>query len=223
MVADSRGRPRPGEAGRRNVALVAAEALVRIGLASALDSYTVLQAGTAAAGRRLLSLHRVDLTVLVLSPPLPDSSLEETCDTLLGDHPAIPALALVRPEDPPAVRLAARHGARAIFDTFIAVETLRSVIAGLDSAAPTVQPSLVRHLVDDGSAGGGAVGALRPRELAALQLLARGYTSKQIGAALSATPKAVDLLIERASQRLGASHRTQAVAIAARLGLLSTP
>jgi DNA-binding NarL/FixJ family response regulator len=164
----------------------------------------------------------VDLTVLVLSPPPPDSSLEETCQALLGDCPATPALALVRPDDAPAVRLAARHGARAIFDTLTTVETLRTVVGGLGSAAPAVQPSLVHHLVEDGSAGGGTGGGLRPRELAALQLLAQGYTSKQIGAALGATPKAVDLLVERAAQRLGASHRTQAVAIAARLGLLTT-
>ena len=35
------------------------------------------------------------------------------------------------------------------------------------------------------------------------------------------TPKAVDLTIERATRRLGASHRAQAIATAVRRGLLS--
>ena len=223
-VADTRDRPlRAPEIGRRTAALIAAESLVRIGIAAALaDTHAVLQAQTAAAGRRLLSVHQPDLAVLVLSPPLADAPLEETCVTLLGGDHTTPALVLVRPEDGAAVRLAARYGAKAIYDTLLPVDTLRALVIRLDSAAPAVQPSLMHFLMERDTPEGGATAvALGPRELAALQLLARGYTSKQIAGALGATPKAVDLLIERATQRLGASHRTQAVAIAARRGLLA--
>jgi len=205
------------------VALVAAESLVRIGLAAALaNTHAVLQAGTAAAGRRLLSVHRPELAVLVLSPPLPDAPLEEACATLLGEDHTTTALVLVRLDDGDAVRLAAKHGARAIYDTLIEVDTLRALVTTLDSAAPAVQTSLMHYLLEHNPADGAPSPAtLRPRELAALQLLARGYTSKQIANALGATPKAIDLIIERATHRLGASHRTQAVAIATRRGLLA--
>lgn len=223
-VADTRpGLPRSPEIGRRSVVLIAAESLVRIGIAAALaDTHAVLQAGTAATGRRLLSIHQPDLAVVVLSPPLADATLEEACAALLGADHTTAALVLVRPEDGAAVRLAARYGAKAIHDTLIPMETLRALVTRLDSAPPTVQPSLMHFLLErDPGDGSAPTVALRPRELAALQLLSRGYTSKQIADALGATPKAVDLLIERATQRLGASHRTQAVAIAARRGLLS--
>lgn len=61
---------------------------------------------------------------------------------------------------------------------------------------------------------------LMVRDLTILQLVASGYTSTQIAQLLATTPKAVDLAIGRAVQHLGASHRTEAVAIAQRRGLI---
>jgi DNA-binding NarL/FixJ family response regulator len=208
---------------RLSVAVVAAEALYRLGLAAALsETFAVLSASTFDGARRLFSQHRPDRAVIALGLPFWDATLAETCAALIGPDLATPVLALVRPDDSLAVQLAARHGACAIYDTLIPADTLRSIVTQLDPAAPDVQPSLVRFLLEDREQNGAAPApALRPRELAAVQLLARGYTSKQIAATLGSTVKAVDLLIERATHRLGASHRTQAVAIATRRGLLS--
>ena len=207
---------------RLTVAIVVHETLLRIGLAAALgESFTALSASTVAGASRLIAHHRPERIVVALSLPFPDAALEETCATLMGPLVAAPVLALVRPDDSVAVRLAAKHGARAIFDTLISAADLRSVVSRLDFATPIVQPSLVRYLVDSPSGKEAApFPLLRPRELSAIQLVARGYTSRQIASALRTTPKAVDLLIERASRRLGASHRVQAVAIATRRGLL---
>lgn len=61
---------------------------------------------------------------------------------------------------------------------------------------------------------------LTARDLLILQLLARGYTTPQIAAVLETTPTLVDRLIERATQKSGATHHAQAVAIAVRQGLI---
>lgn len=59
------------------------------------------------------------------------------------------------------------------------------------------------------------------RELLALQLVARGYTSTQIARLLNTTTDVVDLTLEQMVNRLGAVHRIEAVAIAIRLGLVA--
>ena len=57
-------------------------------------------------------------------------------------------------------------------------------------------------------------------ELAALQLLARGYTVAQIARLLQTTPAEVRARLDRVMLRLGAASRQHAVAIALRLALI---
>jgi DNA-binding NarL/FixJ family response regulator len=138
-------------------------------------------------------------------------------------------LALVLPSDRQAISLAAKTGARGIHDSAIQPDALRAALTRLADGEVVVQPSLVPYLITlraqpdttSQSLPRQARSMLTPRELTALQLLARGYTSKQMTSILQSTPKAVDLTIERAMRRLGAVHRAQAVAIALRRGLLS--
>ncbi|HEV2124697.1 MAG TPA: LuxR C-terminal-related transcriptional regulator [Chloroflexota bacterium] len=62
---------------------------------------------------------------------------------------------------------------------------------------------------------------LTTRELLALQLVARGYTTTQIARMLDTTASAVDRAIEQAANRVGAAHRAEAVALAIRRGLIA--
>jgi DNA-binding CsgD family transcriptional regulator/tetratricopeptide (TPR) repeat protein len=61
-----------------------------------------------------------------------------------------------------------------------------------------------------------------PRELEVLGLLAQGRTNKQIGGALFISEKTASVHVSNILGKLGASGRTQAVAIAAQRGLLPT-
>ena len=87
--------------------------------------------------------------------------------------------------------------------------------------------SLVRRgrleveLPGGGGADPGAV--LTPREAAVLALLAQGRTNRQIGAELYISEKTASVHVSNILAKLGASGRTEAVAIAAQRGLLSTP
>ena len=62
---------------------------------------------------------------------------------------------------------------------------------------------------------------LTQRESEVLALLAEGLTHEQIGARLSISSETVRTHVRKACDRLGAATRTQAVATALRLGLLS--
>lgn len=61
---------------------------------------------------------------------------------------------------------------------------------------------------------------LTPRQLAALQLAASGYSSRQIAHRLNTTEQGIHLRLKEAAYRLGARSRTHAVVIALRRRLI---
>lgn len=63
--------------------------------------------------------------------------------------------------------------------------------------------------------------ALTQRELEVLSLLADGLRHEEIGARLGIGPETVRTHLRKASERLGATTRTQAVATAFRMGLIA--
>jgi DNA-binding NarL/FixJ family response regulator len=199
---------------------------VTVGITAAHGrAFIVLDAvATVDAAERALATYRPPLSVLVLDPPLPGGTVDDACARLISDNPSTAALVLlVRPEAT-LVRRACRSGARAVFGTDIRADELSAVLRQIDEGEVVIQPPLVRFLVGDQAGSAHAATetlTLNNRELTALQLLARGYTSKQIAPLLNSSAKAVDMTIERASRRLGAATRSQAVAIALRHGLIT--
>jgi DNA-binding NarL/FixJ family response regulator len=75
--------------------------------------------------------------------------------------------------------------------------------------------------VDPGVMRTQAASALTPRELAVLELIADGLSHEQIGARLGIGTETVRTHGKKATARLGATTRTQAVATALRLGLIA--
>jgi DNA-binding CsgD family transcriptional regulator len=78
------------------------------------------------------------------------------------------------------------------------------------------------------AAAGDDVGAedpfgLTPREREVLALIAQGATNRQIGAALFMAEKTASVHVSRILAKLGVSRRTEAAAVAHRLGLASRP
>jgi DNA-binding NarL/FixJ family response regulator len=93
---------------------------------------------------------------------------------------------------------------------------LADLVRALDSARAGVvylDPALHR--------AGAAGETLTSRELDVLRLLADGLPHEQIGSRLGITAETVRSHVRKASDRLGASTRTQAIATALRLGLIS--
>jgi DNA-binding NarL/FixJ family response regulator len=206
------------------VVIAAAEPLVRRGLAAVLgDHFAVVQtAGTVRAAQRVLAHRPLPPLVLVLDPPFPDASAEEACAVVLQPDAALGTLVLLRHPDPQLVRLVSQYGARGVFDMNIAPDLLRAALGEIRRGEAVFDPALARHLVegDDRDQDEPANGcSLSERQVQALRLLADGLSSKEIARTLCTTADAVDHVIERASRRLGASHRAQAVAVAIRSGL----
>ena len=178
---------------------------------------------TVGAAERALALYRPPLAVLVLDPPLAGTPTETACVRLVAAQPATAALVLLAHPTPERVRHVSRCGARGIFDTAVEPATLVAALREIDDGGVVVQPSLVQYLLGETESPPAPPSGqrLNARALTALQLLARGYASKEIAPILGTTPKAVNLTIERACRQLGATTRSEAVAIAIGRGLIS--
>jgi DNA-binding NarL/FixJ family response regulator len=67
---------------------------------------------------------------------------------------------------------------------------------------------------------GGDALDLTPRELAVLELLAKGHTNREIATALYISPSTAGVHVSNILRKLGAKRRVDAAGIAHRLGLL---
>lgn len=224
-------RPRPklqrnGDSPVPRTAIVAgAERLFCQSLMTTIEQrFTVLDTVTTfGAADRALERHQPHLSVLVVDPPFPDAPTLESCMGLVERFPMTCALLIFRERRPKDLIVACRQGARALFDMTITVEQLVNGMERLADGEVVMQPEILQDMMrtpvrpGDGLAGT-PITAVQTRMLG---LLAEGHTSKEIASTLNVSTASVNHQLERAAQRLGARHRTEAVARALRLGLIS--
>jgi DNA-binding NarL/FixJ family response regulator len=164
------------------------------------------------------------ISILVLDPPPAGTTVDEACRRLIDRFPDTASVVLLTTPTPPLVRRVCRSGARAVCRADLSGPELQRVLQAVRAGGRAIQPALSEFVSEQWGdppeeEEGGA--ELSQREIEALRLLAQGYTSKQIAPLLRMTAKAVDMAIERTCRRLGATTRTQAVAIAIRRGLIT--
>jgi DNA-binding NarL/FixJ family response regulator len=91
------------------------------------------------------------------------------------------------------------------------VEGIRQVHSGKKRIPPEVAAHLAEHMGEE---------ALTPREMDVLRQLAGGNRNRDIGERLFISEETVKVHIKHIMEKLGASDRTQAVAIAVRRGII---
>ncbi|RLT26197.1 MAG: DNA-binding response regulator [Chloroflexi bacterium] len=187
------------------VAVAAAYPAIRAGLIALLRDagHEVVERVPEHDGSDLDGLEdRVD--VLVLDAGAEFEVDREVATVVLAE----PGTALVIPEDAPGALL--RRDASAT-ELDLAV---RGVAAGLR----VIDPAFATHEPPSGEAPTGA--PLTPREIEVLQLLASGMTNRGAALALGISEHTVKFHVGSVLAKLGTRSRTEAVSVAARLGLL---
>ena len=183
-----------------------------------LQANALIIVGTAPDGDRALELvGKTRPDVALVDFRMPRLSGVELIARLLDTSPETKIVVYTADADEALVRGALGAGASAVLlkespldDLVRAVET---ALAGATYIDPAIAP-----LGLDAAVG---TPVLTERECSVLTLLAEGMSHDEIGAQLSISGETVRTHVRKASKRLGGATRTETVAKALRLGLIS--
>jgi DNA-binding NarL/FixJ family response regulator len=191
--------------------------LLREGIAAVINSQPdMLMIADAASGQdgiQQFRKHRPDVTLMDLR--LPDMSGVDTIVAILAEFPEARIIMLTTFEGDVEIQRALEGGARGYMLKSMPpkdlVEVIRQVHAGKKRIPPQLAARLAEHMSDE---------ALTVRELEVLRQIAEGNRNRDIGEKLFITEETVKVHIKHIMEKLGASDRTQAIAIAIRRGII---
>ena len=191
--------------------------LMREGIAAIINSQPdmtiVAQAATGSEAAEMYRLHRPDVTLMDLR--LPDMSGIDALAAIRAEFTDARVIMLTTFEGDANIRRALEAGARGYLlkstPPAELVETIRQVHAGRKGIPPNVAAHIAEHLGEE---------SLTVRELDVLRLVAGGNRNRDIAERLSISEETVKVHVKHVMEKLGASDRTQAVAIALRRGMI---
>ncbi len=191
--------------------------LLREGLATIInnqsDMLLVAQASNAQEAIAEYRKHKPDVTLMDLR--LPDRSGIDAMIAVRAEFPQARVIILTTFEGDVEIQRALEAGARGYLLKSMPpeelVEVIRQVHAGKKRIPPQLAAQLAEHMSDED---------LTSREIEVLNHIAGGNRNRDIADKLFITEETVKVHIKHIMEKLGASDRTQAVAIAVRRGII---
>lgn len=157
--------------------------------------------------------HQPDVTLMDLR--LPDMSGIDVLLSIRAAFPAARVIMLTTFEGDMEIQRALEAGARGYVLKSLPprelAEVVRQVHAGRKRIAREAAEQLAEHISDD---------PLTPREIEVLRHVSGGNRNRDIAELLSISEETVKVHLKHAMEKLGASDRTQAVAISVRRGII---
>ena len=191
--------------------------LLREGIAAIInnqpDMLMVEQAANAQDALEQFRKHKPDVTLMDLR--LPDRNGIETMIAIRSEFQDARVIMLTTFEGDVDIKRALEAGARGYVLKSMPpkelVEVIRQVHAGKKRIPPQLAAQLAEHMSDE---------ALTEREVEVLGQIAGGNRNRDIAERLFITEETVKVHIKHIMEKLGASDRTQAVAIGIRRGII---
>jgi DNA-binding NarL/FixJ family response regulator len=191
--------------------------MLREGIAAIInnqpDMKLVAQAATGTGAIQMFRQHQPDVTLMDLR--LPDMSGIDALIAIRTDFPEARVIMLTTFEGDVDIRRSLEAGARGYMLKNMPpkdlVEVIRQVHAGKKRIPAEVAAHLAEYFGDD---------ALTAREIDVLRHVASGNRNREIGERLFISEETVKVHIKHIMEKLSASDRTQAVAIAVRRGII---
>jgi DNA-binding NarL/FixJ family response regulator len=191
--------------------------LLREGIAALIATEEDMELiGEASNGREALDLFRKlkpDITLMDLQ--MPEMNGIDAIGAIRGEFSDARIIVLTTQPGDIQVSRALKAGARAYLLKGMLrkelLDTIRAVHAGQKRLSPEIAAEIAEHATD---------GALTPREIEVLRLVAAGNANKEIGARLSLTEVTVKSHVKNVLAKLGANDRTHAVTIALKRGII---
>lgn len=189
---------------------------LRFMLRHADDVQIVSEASDGSEALALLEASRPD--VMLLDMNMPGMNGVDTLKVIRERWPEVTVLVLSFHDDPEYVEQALRNGAAGyLLKTVSREELVRAVQAAADGAG-YLQAEITRPLLQKFAASSEPEGEinLSPREQEVLQLVADGMSTKQASVELGIAESTVKTYLRVIFDKLGATHRAHAVALALR-------
>jgi len=191
--------------------------LLREGIGTIVGSQPDMQMAAHAAnaedGIELFRKHQPDVTLMDLR--LPDMSGIDAIVAIRKEFPEARIVVLTTFEGDVEIQRALEAGARAYLLKSLPpkelLEAIRQVHAGKKRIPAHIAAQLAEHMSDEG---------LTARETEVLSKVAEGNKNRDIGERLFISEDTVKVHIKHIMDKLGASDRTQAVAIGLRRGII---
>jgi DNA-binding NarL/FixJ family response regulator len=191
--------------------------LMREGVAAIINSQPdmliVAQAATGSEAVEMFRLHRPDITLMDLR--LPDMSGIDALARIRAEFTEARVIMLTTFDGDVEIQRSLKAGARGYMlkssPPKELVETIRHVHAGKKGIPSSVAANLAEHVSDED---------LTEREIEVLRHVAEGNRNRDIADKLFISEETVKVHVKHIMDKLGASDRTQAVAIAVRRGII---
>jgi DNA-binding NarL/FixJ family response regulator len=191
--------------------------LLQEGLAAIInnqpDMVLIAQASNAQQGIQLFRKHKPDVTLMDLR--LPDQSGIDAMIAIRAEFSEARIIMLTTFEGDVEIQRALEAGARGYMLKSMPpkdlVEVIRQVHSGRKRIPPQLAAQLAEHMSDED---------LTAREIEVLSQIAGGNRNRDIAEKLFITEETVKVHIKHIMEKLGASDRTQAVAIGLRRGII---
>ncbi len=202
--------------------------IMRDGLRALLDTLPGIEvAGEAENGRLMVRMVRqVPADLVIMDVGMPDLNGIEATREILSIAPDMKVVALSMHSDKRYVSEMFRAGAVGYLLKDCAFEELaraiRVVMAGQSYISPPIAESMIRDFLEHSPTDPtSAYSILTPREREVLQLIAEGYSVRQIASHLNISTKTVEKHRQHIMTRLSLSNMADLIKYAIREGLTS--
>jgi DNA-binding NarL/FixJ family response regulator len=202
---------------RINVFSVDDHPLLREGIAAIInnqpDMRMVAQAATGNEAIQMFRQLQPDVTLMDLR--LPDLSGIDAMIAIRSDFPEARIIMLTTFEGDADIRRSLEAGARGYMLKNTPPKDMVDNIRHVHAGKKRIPPEVAAHLAEffDGD-------ALTKREIDVLRHISRGNRNREIGEKLFISEETVKVHIKHIMEKLGASDRTEAMAIAVRRGII---
>jgi two-component system NarL family response regulator len=203
---------------RIRVLVVDDHPLMRIGLRARIDAETdmevVAEAGDGPAAIAAYAAHKPDITLLDLR--LPGMDGPQIIQVIRQTDPGAKIIILTTYDADEDVYRAVQAGARGYLLKGTFAEGIMEAIRNVHAGRRLIAPEVAARLADRVSSP-----SLTSREVAVLELVAKGMSNKEIGAALFVSETTIKYHLKNIYAKLGASDRTEAALVATQRGILT--